>query len=952
MGNYRCCELRQTIDMCPRNFAIYLIMTTLATTSSLALAEGPPAITAPAAPNGGHWAFQQLHPAVPPPVKDGSRIRTAIDAFIQTRLEATGLTLGPEANRRALIRRVSFDLTGLPPTPEEIDVYLHDPSPGAYEAMVERYLASPRYGERWGKYWLDVAGYADSNGYFGADTDRPLAYKYRDYVIRSINADKPFDQFVREQLAGDELAGYDPKGDMTPEVIEALTATHFLRNSADGTDSSDGNPDEVRADKYAVLEGTLQIIGSSLFGLTLQCARCHDHKFEPITQREYYQLQAVIYPAFNIEKWVKPGERQMIAATAAEKSKWEETTKAIEHQIAKCRREFAAWARENRERGRVLFTDDFDGPDRMLGQLWSNAAPGDEAPAGQPAIHIDSATAPGAEIVQGALRIIESGAVGDRALSTRRVFDWTPETEGAWIQVTFDLKAGGDTAPYVGYFIALRDFNDTLGGHGGNVLLDGAVSGKAAVHVDYPGSDSQHRGAIGMSGYVPGGNYGVRVTNVGGGKFELAQLVEGVPEEGTLQLIQEDLPDGGFGFEYCCGRSFVIDHLVIESGEPSPDSPAKQSETKDRFHKKRREHLAAIAALEVKKNEQPGRLAAVTDLAPQPPEVFLLERGLYNSPGEKVDAAAPAVLSDPEHKRLVDDGAMTNSTGRRLALAQWFTKPDSGAAALLARVTVNRWWQHHFGTGIVATPENLGASGSPPSHLDLLDHLADQFVKSGWSAKSLHRLILRSSVYRQTATAPEDAIRIDPDNKLLSRYPMRRLDAEAIRDGMLASSGELDTRMGGAYVATTRDAEGDVVVDESVDGARRRSVYLQQRRTQVLGLLEAFDAPSIVFNCTQRIPTTVPLQSLKLLNSNFIRLRAAAFVRRLEREAGQDPAPRLERAFVVAWGRPPSAEELAAAARFLAVQPAEYPDAPDVAQQAWIDLANMLLASNAALYVE
>ena len=247
-------------------------------------AIGLPAHVAAQPEGDEHWAFQPLNPAAPEPVHDSSRIRTPVDSYIQARLEQAGLTLGPEADRKTLIRRVSFDLTGLPPAPDEIEVFLNDASQHAYEDMVDRYLKSPRYGERWGKHWLDAAGYADSNGYFGADTDRPLAYRYRDYVIESINADKPFDRFVREQLAGDEIAGYRPGGDVTVEMVEPLTATHFLRNSPDGTDGSDGNEDEVRADKYAVLEGTLQIMGSALFGLTLQCARCHDHKFEPFRQ--------------------------------------------------------------------------------------------------------------------------------------------------------------------------------------------------------------------------------------------------------------------------------------------------------------------------------------------------------------------------------------------------------------------------------------------------------------------------------------------------------------------------------------------------------------------------------------------------------------------------------------------------------------------------------------------
>src|SRR5262249_25529517 len=225
--------------------------------------------------------FQPPVRAPVPVVRPNAGQRTAIDSFIQATLEQKGLTLGVETDRTTLIRRVSFDLTGLPPTLAEIDAFLADQAPDAYERMVETYLASPHYGERWGKYWLDAAGYADSNGYFNADSDRPLAWRYRDYVIRAFNQDKPYDRFVTEQLAGDEVAGFRPEGDITPAMAELLTATHFLRNAPDGTGESDGNPDEVRTDRFTVLEGTLQITMNSLLGLTIQCARCHRDKFEP-----------------------------------------------------------------------------------------------------------------------------------------------------------------------------------------------------------------------------------------------------------------------------------------------------------------------------------------------------------------------------------------------------------------------------------------------------------------------------------------------------------------------------------------------------------------------------------------------------------------------------------------------------------------------------------------------
>jgi hypothetical protein len=287
------------------------------------------------------------------------------------------------------------------------------------------------------------------------------------------------------------------------------------------------------------------------------------------------------------------------------------------------------------------------------------------------------------------------------------------------------------------------------------------------------------------------------------------------------------------------------------------------------------------------------------------------------------------------------------STGRRTAFARWVTSP---ANPLFARVIVNRIWQHHFGAGLVATPDNLGISGAKPSHAELLDFLASEFVRTGWSVKAMHRLIVKSAVYRQSSTASRDATAIDPDNRLLWRFPFRRLDAEAVRDAMLAVSGEIDLHPGGPYVPTRRNAEGAVEVDEQQAAAHRCSVYLQQRRSQVLTLLELFDAPAIVSTCSARTTSTVPLQSLALLNSDFARRRAAAFAGRLEREVGSDLNQRISRAFLLACSREPTVDERAASLRFLTTQQAVYEK--DASPRVWTDFCQMVLASNAFLYLE
>jgi hypothetical protein len=886
---------------------------------------------------------------VEPRVADRTNLLTPIDRFVQARLEEIGLSIGPPADRNTLLRRVAFDLTGLPPTPDERRAFLDDTTAGAYERMVDRYLNSPRFGERWGKYWLDAAGYADSNGYFGADTNRPLAFRYRDYVIRSLNANKRWDQFIREQLAGDEIAGYR-EDDPRQEMVELLEATHFLRNSPDGTDSSDGNPDEVRRDRYAVLEGTLDIIGSSLLGVSVGCARCHDHKFEPFTQREYYNLQAVIYPAFNVAEWIKPKDRTVQAASPSEMAAWKAATERIDKQIAARRAAFRAWLRDHREPAEVIFVDRFDDP--RIAANWSNQAPTDDASAGAPAVRIDSAQAPAARSQNNRLQIIESGAAGDRACSTRRSFDWTPARDGDWIQATFDLVADSPPAPYVGYFIALRDFNDKRDATGGNILLDGASAGGAAIHVDYPGEDSRGGGRIGKSGYKPGRNYGVRVTRVGSDKFELSQVVDGVREQGVALLTAADLPDGGFGFEYCCNRSFTVDNVLIERSVDAADGD------RQRIEKQIKERRAAldseIAEIESARPPEPPRIALVADYSGDAPKVPRLVRGEHKLLGDPVDARAPAALSDEDNRADLDSRATrsSHSTGRRLAFATWLTQPESRAAGMLARVTVNRWWQYHFGRGIVSTPDNLGYSGATPSHPELLEYLAASFARDGWSPKQFHRTILLSGVYRQRSATSAAARGADPDNVRLSRFPLRRLDADSLRDGMLAASGDLDLLMHGPYVPTEYSADARVIVKPQSAGALRRSVYLQQRRTQILDMLQVFDAPSIVASCTGRPRTTVPLQSLNLLNSPFIRARSASLAARAEAKTRLADREFVERVFEVAVARPPHPGELKSSLEFLRRQPTEYGGVDNRERLARIDFCQMVLASNLFLYVE
>ena len=910
-----------------------------------------------------HWSFRSLQQVVMPEVPPASRGHNPVDAFVTAAQVVQGVQASPPAQREVLIRRLYFGLLGLPPSPSELDAAVQDTTPDGYSRLVERLLASPQYGEHWGKFWLDAAGYADSNGYFNADTNRPWAHQYRDYVIRSWNADAPYPQFIKEQLAGDELADFAPGDPVTERVVRLLTATHFLRNGQDGSGESDGNPDEVIVDRATVLEGTLQIAMNTLLGLTIQCARCHDHKFEPITQREYYQLQAVFYPAFpalHNDLWRTPQQRFIDVPLPQTLARWQSRETRRDAVVAQARRQLAEWVAANRPPAAIHFADDFQTPAGKLVN-WSSTAPGDDAPGGQPVVQIDSAEAPGALIRDGVLEIHEAGQSGNRWLSTREAIDWTPAAEGEWIQVTFDLvddkiDPAGKSAARIGYYIALHDYDDSSSRAGGNLLVDGNPGGPTYVQLDYPGSDQRSLGAITETRYRPGRNYGVRITRLDGNQFRLQHVVDWRPEDKSITLRADDLPDGGFGVEYCCDRSFRIDNVLIESNTVQGGTAVDADLWKVFYeqYQRRAETLRELIETRGKQRQKkPGRVAWVTDVARPAPVVHVLERGLYAEPGAAVVPGGLLRLTDADNPYVVP-GSETpaRSSGRRRALAEWLTRDGSRPAALLARVLVNRVWKHHFGRGLVPTPDNLGQSGTPPTHLELLDYLATEFVHNGWSIKMLNHQIVHTAVYRQSSAPRRAALAVDSQNRWLWRFSPRRLEAESVRDAMLSASGELDRRMFGRYVPTTRRPDGNVVVEESQRGARRRGIYLQQRRTQINSLLALFDAPSMVSTCGDRNRSTVPLQSLALLNSTFVRQRALAMAGRILGDDRSGESGQITRAFRLALGRPPVSAEHAAAVEFLGKQRVVYAAAADRDRRIWTDFCQMLFASNAFLYVE
>lgn len=749
------------------------------------------ALSVGAATNSVHWAFQPLNRSNVPV----SRFTGEIDAFTSTTLVAQRRSIAPEADRRTLVRRLSFDLRGLPPSPEEVVRFLNDQRSDAFERLVETFISSPRYGERWGRHWLDIVGYADSNGYFNADSNRPLAWKYRDYVVRSLNADKPLDRFIQEQIAGDELVGYVAGGDVTPEMVDSLIATHFWRNAPDGSGESDGNPLEVKVDKYAVIEGDVQILGSAFLGLTLQCARCHDHKFEPVTQAEYYGLQAILRPAFDPDHWLKPNDRVIEIGTRAEREVHKRRTTEIERDLKTLRESLEGMTAPFRK--------------RVLGERLASLA------------------GPLRKAIQSAL-------------------DTKEEKRSDAMKSLLKTNA------------ALVDFEEE------------------ALSKRFPA-------------------------------FSAAA-------ESIRRAIKR-----------------------LESEMPAP--------------------------LE--------RISATFETTNLPPLHHLLVRGNHANEGLGIAPATPAIFKLPfavGTERKTEDELKSlsgcspspsigelRSSGRRLALARWLTASNN---PIVARVLVNRVWHYHFGQGLVSTSDNLGRSGAKPACPDLLDWLASELIRSGWSLKHLHRLILSSATWKQSCDL---GIVESP----ISRSRPLRLDAESLRDAMLTVSGELDLKVGGAYVPTKTDKLGQVIIDENQIGAYRRSLYLQQRRTHPVDFLSTFDGPAHNPVCIQRVSSTVALQSLSLLNSEFVHFRARSFARRVLAQTGSNSQAVtgeitnaagfgvvVGRVFELAYGRPPTNDERSAANDFIREQSIAYRDQPDALLRVWTDFCQMLLASNAFLYVD
>lgn len=721
-----------------------------------------------------HWAFRPPVRPVIPTVHARERVRTSLDAFILSRLEAQGMTLNPDAPRAVLLRRLCFDLLGLPPTLEQLAAFESDARPDAYERLVESLLASPHFGERWGRHWLDVAGYADSDGFLEADRERREAWRYRDYVIRAQNSDKPYNEFIREQLAGDELTEWRTASAYTPDMLEKLIATGFLRTAADPTYREYNEKPEI----YKVIADVMQITGSAFLGITVQCARCHDHKSEPLSQREYYRLMAVFSPAYDPDRWISSPERGVLLLPPAEARPIEERNAAAQARSKALRQEYS-----------------------------------------------------------------------DLVLQQR--------------------------GPYLRQKVTA-----------------------------YP---AELREAL------------------------YAALLPAASQRTEAQLLL---------VEQHAAHLPLTDAAILES---FPEAKARAARVQ-----------AALAAETALVQDIP-RLRVLTEREGPLPVTPLLRRGDFNTPGKPVEPGVPSIFSPAKYQFRVQPGA--KSSGRRTAFADWLTHPEHPTTA---RLQVNRIWAGHFGRGLVETVDDFGHSGRLPSHPELLDWLATEFTARHWSQKAIHRLIVTSTVYRQSSAYVAAHAARDRENVFLWAFPPRRHQGETLRDSVLAVAGHLNSEAFGPPVPVKLQPDGTVVTAGDAAG-RRRSIYLQVRRSQPVTLLELFDTPRMEVNCPRRTEALVATQSLALLNSPFMEAESQALAQRILRSATTTRA-RLEFAWKLLFSRRPSVQEANAVGQFLknvgadsseAVSTEKQASAPPPADlRAWSHIALLLLNSNEFLFID
>jgi len=781
--------------------------------------EGP-------APKADLWSLRPLSP-VSPPTADGPGSANPIDAFVRARLRQAKLEPSPPADPRTLARRVHLVALGLPPTPEEVDRFIDAfgrPEPGAaeraYERLVDDVLARPQYGERWAQHWLDVIRWAETWGY-ETNTARPDSWPYRDWVIRALNDDMPFDRFAVAQIAGDVL-GDD-------------AATGFLVAGQANLPGQIGKDEEsMRQARQDELDETVKTVGAAFLGLTVGCARCHNHKLDPITHKDYYALQAVF-------AGLRYGNRRLRGP------------------------EDRLWADRARETARELEGLRKRIEDRRVALKLRKVV--------EPERHTESFAPVVARAVRMAVRATHNG--GRPSLFEFEVWTAPEGSEGAGPRaenVALATRGGRASASSFALENQTRHPDNLVDGllrDGGRFPWTAKEPGPAWVQVDlaHPARVDHIVWQRADDGFPV--DFAVEVQRPEGDWVQVAHSRD-------RMLHEEDRRPAG---------------AIVLEGQP-------QSVV---------DELAGLVAGARNAVAEYGRLAAGPQVFAgtfQAPETtYRLNRGEPMQRREVVAPDVPAVFGSLRLPKDVDDA------GRRLALARWVASPEN---PLTARVAVNRVWQHYFGVGLVDTPSDFGRMGSAPTHPELLDWLAAEFIRGGWSLKRVHRLILTSQTFRQAGTPRPGPLAVDAESRLLWRFPPRRLEAEAIRDAIFHVSGTLNTQMGGPGFDFFNQKGGltDYIPRESLEPASwRRMIYATKIRMQSVDVFGTFDCPDAGQMAPRRPRSTTPVQALGLLNSAFISRMAATFAARVRAEAGSDGGGQVARAFVLALGRPPTPDE-------------------------------------------
>jgi hypothetical protein len=786
------------------------------------------------------WAFQPVQDAAPPPVRDKKWPRTPIDRFILAKLEEKGLRPAPPAGKFTLLRRATYDLTGLPPTEQEIREFQADQSPDAFRKVVDRLLASPRYGERWGRHWLDVARYADSTGN-DEDHRYPYAWRYRDYVIDAFNNDLPYDQFVREQIAGDLLPGSDPDRINRRGIV----ATGFLALGPKAL----AQKDKTKM-LYDVYDEQVDVVSKAFLGLTVSCARCHNHKFDPILSKDYYSLVSIFASTKDFAGlgetvsrllYVPLVPQEIYARYRAEQDRILELKLAIDD-IAD--REAEKYAREAGSR---------------IAAYMLAARKVEE----------------GEELKEAARHSNLDGAVLARWVAYLKAAAGRPEL-GEWQKAQPGELPEAAQRYQVRFLARLEEWNKTL-----NQWRENAHKRLRAMDMPPPPRP----------------------------KFDAAK-------------------DRFFNDVYLDKGPFAL--------------PQKESEAL--FSPEAREKLAALRReldeQQASAMPEPDMACAVAEGDSVEQKVFL--RGDYNNPGEDAPKGFPRILAKP------GDPVIRRGSGR-LELAEWITRADH---PLTPRVMVNRIWQWHFGEGLVRTPDNFGKMGDRPVYPELLDYLARQFVRSGWSVKAMHRMIMLSSAYQMSSDGDKKSLEVDPENRLLARFNRQRLDVEEIRDGLLAAGGELDLAMGGTlqkgFGTDTENSEQRLSLDPAK--VRRRTVYLPLRRANLPTLLNLFDFGDATTETGQRPLTNIAPQALFMMNSEFVYERSRHLAGILLAGKGSD-AERVRSAYVRIWNREPKADEIDVGLSYIR-RFADRFAGPSAVLDAWQSFCHVLMNANEFVYLD